>query len=156
MQRSQPLIPFSHDHHHGLVVCRRIGEGVKHGIAPGRIIAYIREFWHKDLRRHFEEEEQSVFPLLPGTDGLIIQALEEHRQVRAYISLLFSDNHACLETAAAFGKLLQQHIRFEERVLFPHIEQSAPAAQLAGLNSQPLQAHKPLQWSDEFWNERHE
>lgn len=126
MRRSGPLIPFSHDHHHGLVLCRHIREDLMRYTEPAHIIAYVREFWRTDLQRHFDEEERSVFPLLPEDEPNIRQALQEHEELRAGIATLSAGTtQDSLDILENFGKLLEAHIRFEERVLFPQIERTA-------------------------------
>ena len=134
MRRSEPLIPLSHDHHHGLVVCRHIREAIARSEDPERISTYVQDFWANDLARHFDEEEQCFFTLLPPDDGLVQQALDEHRQMRKMITQI--SEAATVETLTEFGKLLEQHIRFEERSLFPHLEQQVPAALLSAAGRQ--------------------
>ena len=148
MQRSKPLIPFSHDHHHGLVVCRRVREGLKRNINPGRITAYVRDFWVKDLQHHFAEEERLIFPLLADDDVHLVQALSEHKLLRAYIMGLSEDEFDVLD---AFAKALEEHIRFEERVLFPYIEQSVPKPLASISNSPSKESAEASHWGDEFW-----
>lgn len=151
MQRSQPLIPLSHDHHHGLVVSRRIGEGLKRGIEPARMAAYLRYFWDSDLKRHFVEEEDIIFPLLAADDTMVLRAKEEHIQLRDYIAALRS-NAQDLDKLASFAKGLEAHIRFEERELFPHIERTALPAALARAGAGVRRdADAPECWDDAFW-----
>jgi hemerythrin-like domain-containing protein len=55
----------------------------------------------------------------------------------------------------AFAKLLETHIRFEERMLFPHIEQLASEAMLEQAGKK-LQKEAPVtksDWPDSFWIE---
>jgi iron-sulfur cluster repair protein YtfE (RIC family) len=131
MQRSQSLIPLSHDHHHGLVLCRDIREDLKRNAEPAHIVQYVLDFWHKDLKRHFEEEEKIIFPLLRKAEPNMQQALDEHRRLRAQMAVLSSDSITDLEdTLFDFAMLLETHIRFEERVLFPQIEREVPVSML--------------------------
>ena len=159
MQRNQPLkrsaslTPLSHEHHHGLVVCRRVQEGLKLGIPADRISAYVRDFWERDLQRHFEEEESVIFSL-PGTDGrLVQQAVDEHAQIRRYLAQLSEPGADEAALLAQWAGLLQSHIRFEERTLFPHIEQHVAADLLldAGQRLQRDHSVSCVTWADEFW-----
>jgi iron-sulfur cluster repair protein YtfE (RIC family) len=118
------------------------------------MIAYVRDFWHADLQRHFREEEELIFPLLPASDELVQRALREHRQLEEDISCLGADDAAGVRLAA-IAALLEAHIRFEERALFPHIEQAAAPDDLqrAGIALQDAPASQPVNWADEFWKE---
>src|SRR5262245_21994484 len=113
MQRNKALIPLSHDHHHGLVLARRISRDLKEGRAR-QIAAYVQAVWEADLKRHFDEEEWLILPLLSPADDGIRRALDEHRQMRDYVNSLGGTNDAewpgILE---AFAGLLKEHIRFE-------------------------------------------
>ena len=153
MQRSQPLIPFSHDHHHGLVVCRRIQEGLKRNIDPGRITSYVRDFWLKDLEQHFEEEETLLLPLLDEANIFVKRTKDEHRRLRTLIEQLSEEAPQAKEPIlAAFTELLNAHIRFEERELFPSMEHEVARERLEevskSLKSKPSQ---PYIWNDAFW-----
>ena len=125
VKRSKPLIPLSHDHHHGLVVCRRILENIKPNSDPGCMATYIRNFWDSDLERHFKEEETIVFPLIPDDDAMVQQALSEHRALSEIVGQLIAEPNGTAPLITEFALLLRAHIRFEERELFPHIEQLA-------------------------------
>lgn len=127
MQRSQQLIPLSHDHHHGLVFCKRIESRLDKQEDPARIIEYVLDFWRKELVSHFEEEEHQFFPLLPETNSELVQALSEHAALRALIHEFETSNGSQTEQLRRFASLLRSHIRFEERVLFPLIEQRLQA-----------------------------
>jgi iron-sulfur cluster repair protein YtfE (RIC family) len=87
--------------------------------------AYVRDFWHSDLKRHFKEEETIVFPLIPADDVMVQQALSEHRSLSGIVGQLTEKPGEADALLTAFAVLLRAHIRFEERDLFPHIEQLA-------------------------------
>jgi iron-sulfur cluster repair protein YtfE (RIC family) len=150
IKRSKPLIPLSHDHYQGLIAVRRIREGLTRAIHHGRIAAYVRDFWDRELARHFSDEEILVFPMLPEGDELMQRAVAEHHQLQEYMDRL--DEPGVL---AAFASLLEAHIRFEERVLFAHIEHSASPTQMAqaGADLQHQHAEGAICWSDAFWKE---
>jgi hemerythrin-like domain-containing protein len=149
IKRSESLVPLSHDHHHGLVVVRHIRNGLKLKTHPGRITAYVRDFWQGDLQRHFKEEETVVFSLLPQSDPGIQQALLEHRQLSSLIEQMDDESEA--ELFAAFADLLETHIRFEERRLFPAIEQRLSMGELLKVGEALQHSTVPACWKDEFW-----
>jgi mannose-6-phosphate isomerase-like protein (cupin superfamily) len=85
-----------------------------------------------------------LFPLLVGADGaatgLLTQALLEHQQLHALAGTLQSDLAAGDVPPGAMRELahaLEQHIRFEERTLFPLIENVASDEALRRLQGSP-------------------
>jgi hypothetical protein len=65
--------------------------------------------------------------------------LEEHLEIRRQ-ALLVEEGRCSLEELHQLGKLLHDHVRFEERRLFPAIEDSLDAEQLARLLPAVLEA----------------
>jgi hemerythrin-like domain-containing protein len=50
--------------------------------------------------------------------------------------------------------LLEEHIRFEERILFPYLEKLIPREELDEIGLQLEEDHAKkacLTWTDEFW-----
>ena len=123
MQRHPALIPLSHDHHHALVLSRRVQQALEKDQVE-EMVEYVREFQTTELERHFEEEELHIFPLVPDTDERVLRAMIEHRQLRSYLSSVekSTDRDEQRRLLLAFAKLLHDHVRFEERELFPYIE----------------------------------
>ena len=74
-----------------------------------------------ELEPHFQVEEQSLLPLLQSaeTQILVQRTLADHQQLRGLLNGL-QQNEA--EALNSFGKCLTAHVRFEERELFPVIE----------------------------------
>ncbi len=141
MKRHPALIPLSHDHHHGLSEARRLRRASTGGDATRRqSVERFLHFFRDDTVDHFRLEEESLFPLLADAGGpaeaLVVRALLEHQRVRA--------DAARLEAAQATGgadpslmrqiaELLESHIRFEERELFPYLEQTVSSGILERL-----------------------
>ncbi|MBA4140883.1 MAG: hypothetical protein H0X70_10365 [Segetibacter sp.] len=53
-----------------------------------------------------------------------------------------------------FARLLEAHIRFEERTLFPHVEKEIPPEDLDRIGIALENDHlkkTPFTWQDEFW-----
>jgi hypothetical protein len=147
IKRNESLKSLSREHHHGLLLCWKIRTGIKKGVAVSRIKAYLDWFYHTHLIPHFEVEERHVYTI-PGLDAALIdQALSEHRRLRQlFESATVDQTHLCLiETA------LEQHIRFEERVLFNAIQEQATPAQLQSV----VRAHAAAMFADNltdpFW-----
>ncbi|HSF52952.1 MAG TPA: hemerythrin domain-containing protein [Algoriphagus sp.] len=126
LKRHPALQHLSHDHHQGLLLCWKIRQGFKFGIEPPRMKVYCEWFWENYLNAHFEEEEKVIFPVLSEEDPLIKQAISEHKRLRK----LFASWEDPGKTLGQIEEELEQHIRFEERLLFPVIQETASAEQL--------------------------
>ena len=134
MKRHPALIPLSHDHHHALVQARRLHRGAARDERERReAAAAFLKFFARDTRAHFREEEEWFFPLLVDADApateLLTRALLEHQHLHALVRTL--DIEAAAEdvsvtTMRKLAETLEEHIRFEERVLFPLIESVTP------------------------------
>lgn len=125
IKRHESLIHFSHDHHHGLALCRKIRQAIKNNIAPERIKTYTDWFWKSYLCNHFFEEEKYLFPILPFSNENVIKALSDHK----IIQKLF-EQKADKENFIELSETLEKHIRFEERILFNQIQEFANENQL--------------------------
>lgn len=145
MKRHPALIPLSHDHHHGLVQARSLRRAAARGTAERRTAAVaFLDFFTRETRWHFREEEERLFPLLVGADdtaiALLTQALLEHQQLHALAATLQADLAAGDVPSGIMRELartLEQHIRFEERTLFPLIENVASDHALRRLQETP-------------------
>lgn len=146
IKRHEALKPISREHHHGLLLCWKIRQGLSNDIAPERIKAYVDWFWDTHLKFHFEVEEKHVFPVLANDHPLVIQVLEEHKQIHA----LIESKQDVLETLKTLEKVLDDHIRFEERVLFNEIQNIATPAQLSEIDLHHNEIFTDT-WEDEFW-----
>lgn len=74
-----------------------------------------------ELEPHFQIEEMDFLPRLANGvhDSLVRRTLKDHEQLRA-LAAQQGDQQA-MQT---FGDLLAEYVRFEERELFPALEQS--------------------------------
>lgn len=118
-RRDVNLIKFSHEHHHGLVFCSRLKK-VNHA-SDSIIRSYVNEFWDYYLLEHFKNEEKLFLPLLPKNE-IILQFLQEHKQIKQLVSNIKTSQKEIHNLALELASLLKAHIRFEERILFPYME----------------------------------
>lgn len=127
--RDEALMPLTHDHHHALAAARRLGlaAGVDGSERKERAEEFVA-FFRADTLQHFREEEEEVFPLIvgrPEAAEALQQVMIEHLRIHAAVASLQRELHAGHPTAATMGsvaELLQSHIRFEEKVVFPLVE----------------------------------
>lgn len=129
MKRHKSLIGLSHDHHHGLLLAQLIKKGAPtYKNLPQNTeekVLYTKDRWENELKYHFENEENILFPFVKDKDDeldkLIIEIVSEHFKIKKLI--LDLDNSLDKdETLNSLGILLESHIRKEERKLFPLIE----------------------------------
>ncbi len=142
--RHPSLISLSHDHHHGLAVGLRLSQGDAALLAdgwthdPAGQADLVMRFYREELVPHFRAEEEVLFPAaraaLPQLGDLIDRLLREHRTLSSQIGSLPTLSGAELRAVLVeIGKLLQEHIRSEERVLFPACEAGVPPDVLEAL-----------------------
>jgi len=126
MHRDPNLIPLSHQHHNGLVLCvltrRSLAEDASAAniaALAGRVIAR----YEIELLNHFEIEEQVLFPLC-GEMPIVAALLEEHRAIEALVAQLRAAPSAAL--LEQFCALLSGHIRREESEYFEAAQRILP------------------------------
>lgn len=147
IKRHSALQEVSRDHHHGLLLCWKIRTGLLKNIQPERIKTYVDWFYATYLVPHFIMEETYIFPILGKDHPWIKKALAEHRR----LNRLFSTSTADIKTLGQIEETLEQHIRFEERQLFNHVQQVASATQLEIIEKQHNNEKFKDNTDDPFW-----
>lgn len=130
MKRAEALRPLSREHLGALLCAKKLRESE----APAQAAADFHEFWAKDGQRHFRVEEEVLLPAWAlhaevDREG-VARMLEEHLAIRRG-ALRLASGEASLAEARELGQLLHDHVRFEERQLFPLVEGALDAS---GLN----------------------
>ena len=136
MKRHSSLIPLSHDHHHALSEARRLRRAAEGDTAARRAaVAGFLRFFSEETVRHFREEEERLFPALVDAadpaEELLGQALLDHQRLYALVGRLDRDlttGEASAELMRELADRLESHVRFEERRLFPLMEEVVPEA----------------------------
>ncbi len=147
IKRVEALKPLSRDHHHGLLLCWKIRQGIKLNVDLERIKKYLDWFWMTYLKTHFEMEEQYVFPVLGSENKLVKQALAEHTRLKR----LFESEIDLQKSISLIEEELEKHIRFEERVLFNEIQSAASSEQLRQIEMNCTDKSFYENLSDVFW-----
>jgi len=129
MKRHKSLALLSSDHHHGLNIAKMLStrEGIN-SIGTEDACKKLADFFNNELVNHFSEEETFLVPPLKDNE-LIKRMCEEHNKLRGIFASLGSVDNL-KNTLLTFGNLLEKHIRFEERELFPMIESTLPESTL--------------------------
>ncbi|HLV51680.1 MAG TPA: hemerythrin domain-containing protein [Flavobacterium sp.] len=147
MKRIEELHHLSHDHHHGLLVCWKIRTAFSKGIEMERVKNYLKWFYEYHLKTHFEIEEQTLLPVVGTENEYGKQMLAEHQQLRD----LFETTEISSGNLTQIEELLQAHIRFEERQLFPIIQDIATTEQLKVIAAADNEEKFVDNESDAFW-----
>ena len=138
---------ISREHHHGLLLCWKIRNGLKKKIDPKRIKIYTDWFWQTYLIQHFEIEEKYIFSVLDNKHELVLKALAEHRRLRR----LFESKDDYLKKLYLIEEELESHIRFEERILFEEIQNKATTKQIEQIEKYHSDDHFTDNLNDPFW-----
>jgi hemerythrin-like domain-containing protein len=131
MKRGDFLQALSREHHQGLFVALQLRRATA-DTAAGAREAFL-EFWRSEGRMHFGIEEEVLLPAFarhaPVDEPAVVRVLTEHVDLRRRGAELAAGESIALERLHELGERLQQHIRHEERVLFPMIEAALPDAE---------------------------
>jgi hemerythrin-like domain-containing protein len=135
MKRAPTLAGLSRDHQHGLAVALQLRRATAETAANAK--AAFVAFWEEEGQRHFRTEEEVLLPaaahhVAPATDA-VVRVLVEHVDIRRRAAELALAPVAELDDLHVLGDRLHQHIRHEERVLFPLIEEALPNEELAAV-----------------------
>lgn len=152
MKRNINLQELSKDHHHGLLLGWKIRQGLKKSVDPVTIAEYVSYFVKAALLPHFREEEEILLSGLDSNDDFKQKTLKEHLQIEELAKLIAEKPDT--ERLNLLADLLDAHIRFEERTLFPHLEQTLAQAELENIGRQIQDRHTPFKedYPNEFWN----
>ena len=132
MKRSQALSPLSREHLGALLVAKKLREAEERQPA----IRALLDFWQREGAEHFRIEEEVLLPgwaLEAEVDGPgVVRMLEEHLMIRTAVMRTLAED-VSLADLHDLGELLNDHVRFEERSLFPLIEAALAGGALARL-----------------------
>jgi hemerythrin-like domain-containing protein len=135
MKRDPSLAPLSHEHQHGLAVALQLKRATAETARAAK--AEFISFWKDEGERHFRAEEELLLPAaaryVPAAHAAVVRVLVEHVELRRRAADLALTPVPEPDDLHALGDHLHQHIRHEERILFPLIEDSLPEAELGEL-----------------------
>ena len=146
IKRNQFIQPISREHHHGLLLCWKIKEGLKKNIELTRIKKYADWFYKNHLIPHFELEEKTIYTFLNNENEWVKNAISDHRKLTSLFESEVSEDNL-----QQIVELLQKHIRFEERILFNEIQKIATEAQLKSIADIHTEEKFEDNLTDAFW-----
>ncbi|MCF7803585.1 MAG: hemerythrin domain-containing protein [Candidatus Marinimicrobia bacterium] len=138
MKRHDALVTLSSEHHTGLVWARRLTQlsDSEDTLNPGEVAHEFLDVWDSEINPHFRKEEDFLLPIFAGegdySDECIWEMLQQHIILRREIWRL-RQAHS-VEILVRIGELLMEHIRHEERIVFPFIEEQSSNETLREIN----------------------
>ena len=137
MKRSEALRVLSHQHHQGLFAALQLKRARRDTATEART-AFL-DFFEREGARHFRAEEELLLPAFARHSEVdqpaIVRVLTEHVDLRRRGQDLEASADQDPAALRELGERLESHIRFEERVLFPMIEQALPVDELERLGA---------------------
>jgi hemerythrin-like domain-containing protein len=124
MRRAEALQALSRDHHRALELALKLRR------ATGEDAAAVRreflEYWREHGALHFRVEEDVLLPTaahrVDPSDPAVVRVLTDHIEIRRRASDLEGAEDPVPGELNTLGEALSDHVRHEERVLFPMIE----------------------------------
>lgn len=151
MKRHPSLADLARDHHHALVLAQQLKRDAPERLTAAlpeddeALAAFVRERFASELDPHFEIEERVWLPRCDAEGGdLAAQAAtvrEHHAALRAAVAELGSASDL-RDRLDAFARLLEEHVRFEDRTWFPAIERVLAA--WSGMPTLHVTAPEPI------------
>ncbi len=154
IKRNENILKLSKEHHFSLLFCWKIRNGLKHGVTTERINMYVKYFWQHCMQPHFKEEEEILF--VPLQDEMVKKATEQHKDIKRQVEeLFFNAGVDTTQRLAHLADIVDNHVRYEERELFPYLEKQLSITQLKNIGKQ-LRNTETLteEYSDDFWNNK--
>lgn len=148
MKRIASLIPFSHDHQHGLAQALRLRRAARANDAHVLLThtADAIAFACGELAEHMAREECELLPTIfrmgCATTDEAGRLADEHLRLRILAAQL-ADDPSDAQAALAFADALRDHIRWEERELFQRWQD-----RISVLDEQQLQCRLAQPFSD--------
>ena len=137
MKRDENLQPLSRQHHNGLLMTLLLSKGVKKNANVDTMADFVLDSWEKELNQHFKLEEEILLPALKEKTfdrALTDRLLSEHLEIRSLVTRIKKADFT-VDDISDFSRLLEQHIRFEERVYFPEAEKQLTPEELKRIGS---------------------
>lgn len=122
--KNRKLAFLFRDRHNDLLFVCKIRRAIRNGMANHKIIRFIKEEFFNEFQPNFIEEEQWLFSKIPSDHPLRKMAEQQHTELIILITSTSPQLKLYDSLPEVFANLLEEHIRFEVRTLFPYIEKS--------------------------------
>jgi len=132
LDRHESLRPLSRHHMialHMALKLQRVGTE-KSKLTPKEMQQEIQSFWIPGGQQHFREEEEILLTTFAQHANVNIPQIKdmliEHVQIWALMDTILKMDDIDVSIMHELGVLLNNHIRKEERIIFPMIEEALP------------------------------
>lgn len=150
LARHPALQPLSREHFGGLVLARDLLRAAEEDATSEQrrdVLRRLRAAWREELAPHFADEERLLGPLIQSGEQFR-RLIAEHREIERLVHEAAPTRRAGdpdRALLAQVGQLLHDHIRWEERTLFPEVERamSAEAAAEIARRTAEVEAERP-------------
>ncbi len=142
MKRHEAFVPLSRDHHEVLMVAQLLkADAPEYPKLPSDIhgkLSHAMKVYAEIIQPHVRFEEEQLFPIILGIsdeiDQLIYILQDDHTEIDSlFVKLQGEANQAWLMDE--LGKLMEQHVRLEERELFELLQTQASKSLLEEINA---------------------
>src|SRR5438067_7312373 len=143
MLRDPALHTLSRQHQHALALCVRIQRGFApagtvRDAAPAEVAEFeaeVAQIFEVEVRYHFANEEELIFPLAQRyaeLQTLVAELLREHAALRVAVQTA-AEHRLGAAGLVELATQLAAHIRKEERQLFEEMQRLVPADEMRAL-----------------------
>ena len=138
MWRHPSLQPLSREHHRALLCWRKLDGATRRptDFDLSTVFEELRHYWTSRFEVHLQQEEKALLPLL--CESLQNRMVRDHNLLRSLYERLAAtrlDHDSCPNDTVVrdFAKTLREHIRWEERTVFPRLQEQLTDAELSSL-----------------------
>ena len=150
IKRNENIARLSRDHHASLMFCWKLRQGDRQQVALDRMKKYVDYFFHEHLRPHFHEEETILFAGL-HVDEKVRKAMNDHVEITDLANNITGASATDRQIIMQLADVVDKHVRYEERILFPYLEQLLSNEQLEAIGKQIDGEPAKDNYPDEFW-----
>lgn len=122
IKRDIRLHGLSSEHHNALVLARALARQVDAGTVDESVALALAAEFEREIEPHFLVEDEVLLPALreAGEAELVERTEQDHVLLRRIAAEAAKGHTAEL---GLFAETLTEHVRFEERILFPRCEE---------------------------------
>jgi len=137
LKRHEALQPLSRDHVVGLYQAQLLQKAARFSSVQEQdpIVATFVSVWNEEILPHFQDEER-ILPSYIPSESLRAQLFNDHMAITSLVQKVITSEQPGCSDLAELGRLLDDHIRWEEHHLFPEIEGAFTAVSERNLRAQ--------------------
>ncbi|MBV6513033.1 MAG: hypothetical protein FMNOHCHN_02558 [Ignavibacteriaceae bacterium] len=137
MKRDPALAPLSREHHTGLILAQLLKKNAPEykglPVTTEDKLAYLFQMMENHLEPHFRAEERIMAYLDSRSDtfaSMHRNIYSEHAAIRESVAALKKGSDEITNEMDDFARLLEGHIRYEEREYFPYLQDHLTSEEL--------------------------